>query len=374
MQREEVMNKFILTCLLAIPLIGHGQTFSLLAVYPKVGFLSNSACITKAVVKEFNQSNSDLQIQLTTLDDTQNIKNTYDNAQKIMKLAPDAVIGSEKSSEALVLSKFLNSAKIPFIVPSATLPAIAQNKPYVLPILSSAHYYAYTLAKYMASQKHYRRIAIVRNLSHGYSQYFANATADALKKLTPNIKVKYFDIVDGYEHYTQLVDNILASRPSVIYLPIYTDQISEIVTQLANRQAHVTVYMNGGMTIITESKYFKLISQTAPKLTLFTISIWTGNTHGPYNKDYKHLMNRYCANYAHDFSSANSYDAIKFLTLVLKSNPSLRGLNLIQKAKQFTFPGVTGILKYSKDGYPKRQVVIYQLINGRLTHHNIGAP
>jgi len=185
-----------------------------------------------------------------------------------------------------------------------------------------------------------------------YAIYNSKTAADALKKKYPHLNINYVDIINGAEYADALAKKVQKEKPDILYLPIYSYQISAFLMELAKNPFPINIFINNGYLAISEAKYYALILKKSPIVHFHISSTWPELT-GPYLQEYIEEVSskQSIGSEFQDLKSSMTFDAVKMLTSALKKDPTLRGLRLVRNIKSSKFEGATGTIWFDKQGY-----------------------
>jgi ABC-type branched-subunit amino acid transport system substrate-binding protein len=332
------------------------RPINIAAIYPFSGEMKGTKCIVEA----YNHAHIDrAKFNLQFM-------NSIDDPMKILAQLQDAIykqfdlaFGTRTSQEALVTSNELNKLKIPFIATMASNPEVTSNKPFAMRMLSNSNEIGFKFAKLIISQKA-KKVTIVENVSQIYSAFYAKTVNKHLSELQPDIQIKHTKILIGSYSFAKVAKEIIDSKPDILYLPLYTIETTGIIKELVKFKPSFSILSNGGVT--EGEKYFRELSLDAPQMRFYFNSIWSKGPEGPYKDEYLTLLKKNCSMANNDVKTALAYDTIKFIhnSLIEYKNKQL-GLKFIDFLKTRTFEGVTGRLKYGKDGEPIREVPLMMI-------------
>jgi branched-chain amino acid transport system substrate-binding protein len=273
-----------------------------------------------------------------------------------------AVIGPQGSGRAIPAGEVCNDSKTPMISAWSTNPNTTLNRPYVFRACFIDPFQAPVAARFASEQFKGKKTAILYNIEDDYSKTLAELYRDEWNK-------KYGQVV-AWESFGQKdtdfnaqLTKILATKPDVIYLPVYYNFLGNIVPQVkklgwtgpimgadAWGSADLWKVSNGSVA----GYYFT---------THYAAAGATGKT--------KEFIDTYTKKYGYvpDDVAALTYDAVN---IVLQSIQKAGLTGNLQKdrdnlknamASLKNFDGITGKMNFTPDGDPEKEAVVVQISN-----------
>jgi branched-chain amino acid transport system substrate-binding protein len=321
-------------------------------------------CITEAAVKQAQKDG--LKVSLTIVDSRWSPVATSQAAQTVVDGKYDAAVGTISSQEALVAARMLNEAKIPFVTPTATHPDVTYGKPFALRILFNDDRQASLLAKLTATELKPKKIAIVRNTSNPYSDFLAKKFTEDLERLSSGIQVTDFPIFSNFNEYRELIGRVVATKPDLVFVPLWEPQVAAVYSELARRHAKLTVLASD--TIDGKVGFIKLLDPMPKDLPFIFSSYWNGKIEGPKASEYQKLHAAYCPLDPPSRVSAAAFDAITLVLEALKKGKPTNTKEFVSRMKSLKLKGLTGLLDFGGDGDPEKPVELFKISNNKTSH------
>lgn len=337
-------------------------------IYPLKGPQSNTMCISEAIINDLNDKN----ITVLKLDTKNSIEGTLQAAQKAIEEKVDLVIGTRLSQESLAIAELFESHKIAFIAPFSSHPDITNNKAYIMRMVPTSESYSKILAKNIVFKESPKRLAIVTNLSLPYSQDHSKRLIENIKKLDTKVEFINFEIIDGFSNYANLAEDIKKSNVDILYLPLYIQQVTNILSELKIINNHLKIFIHGAGPLISGKKfnptlqYINEISFNSPQLSITLHTVWDCEIEGKLKNHYLKLMKEYCAPFKNELGTAIAYDTLMFLLNNYQLSPDLKGTDLISTLKRSEFNGVSGRISFDTTGEPIRKLSFFNISNGTI--------
>src|SRR5437867_6897759 len=115
-------------------------------------------------------------VRLVTEDDQSKAEEAASAVTKLISSnAVAAVIGEVASSNSFAAAPICESAKVPMITPSSTNPDVTRKGSYIFRMCFLDSYQGPVLARFVASDLHLRRVAVITDVRSDYSQGLAEA-------------------------------------------------------------------------------------------------------------------------------------------------------------------------------------------------------
>lgn len=316
-----------------------------------------AACITEAAVNRAKAEGIDLSFTLVNKD--WDVFGTLAASERVMNQKFDVAVGTLVSSDALVASKILEKAGIPFVAPTATHPNVTAGKKFVTRIPFNDYRQAGLLARLSVTDLKASKLAVVRNASTPYSDFLGKEFAAAAKKLAPGVEIRDFPIFEEFTKFSDLVDKILQHKPDLLFVPLSQAQIASIYVALANRGATLTILSSD--TVEKKPKFLEMMAPISEDIHFIYPQHWNGRFDGPEATRYLSLHKKYCGQYNASMTTMAAYDSIELVIRALKQNPSARGKELVQLIRSLPYHGMTGKIIYGADGDPIKPIELYRV-------------
>src|SRR5437868_7196959 len=141
-----------------------------------------------------------------------------------------AVLGEVASSCSLAAAPICQSNKVPMITPSSTNPEITKKGDYIFRVCFTDDYQGENIAKYAATQLHYKKAAILTDVKNDYSTGLTTTIDRVFTSLGGKIiaKQSYANLDSDFR--SQLTA-IRAANPEVIFVPGYYTDVGQIAIQ-----------------------------------------------------------------------------------------------------------------------------------------------
>ncbi len=322
-------------------------------------------CMSQAVIDETKLKG--MKIDFRVFENRRSAVQTKKIVDEIVKSKFDAVIGTRNSVEALVAAEPLNKHQIPFFVPNATHPDVTKDKPYVTRLASSDTHQAKALAEYTKRNYHPTHVLMIVNVTRSYSVFLAEEYANNLKIQDKSIKITRFDIFDGFDGYSELVNTIESGKPDLVFLPLINPRAGNIYNELSKR--NMKIRLLGGDGIGGRESFFRLIGKTSPNIEFVFVKNWDQNLAGNERKRYLKLYEKSCGSYHHHtYFTVLGYDMTTLLLKTLERFPNARGIELINASKTLNYDGLLGKMDYDRSGETMKPLHFFAIKNNKVNY------
>jgi len=347
------------------------KPFRVAAIYPNhmVGHYNctcgmEGACITEAAIKRAREEG--LNVAFTLVNKDWNVFKTLAAAESVAARHFDAAVGTLISQDAIVTGEVLEAAGIPFIVPTATNPKVTAGRHLVTRISFNDYRQAALLARLALKELGSKKIAVIRNISGPYSDFLGKQFVVEARKLDSKVEIAEFPIIEGFTNFKGLLTKILAVNPDLLFTPISQGDIASIYVNLVGRGSKLTLLSSD--TIEGKPKFLDANAPLSDKIRFIYPKHWNGRFEGPEAARYLSLHRAHCKQYEPSMTTMAAYDAVELLLRVLKKNPNARGAELVRLIRETPYHGMTGPLRYGKDGDPVKPIELFELKGRDVVH------
>ncbi len=175
-------------------------------------------------------------VELTILDNANTALGARTAAETAADLKVAAVIGGQRSSNALTMAGALQAAAIPMIAVGASHPDITRAGDYIFRINYTDTFQGAALARFAREDLKAASAALMVNIGNTYSPYLADVFAEQFQQLGGSVLARE-DYLPDVETFDRAAASILAAGPDVVFLPGYQEDSARIIA--AARRAGV---------------------------------------------------------------------------------------------------------------------------------------
>jgi branched-chain amino acid transport system substrate-binding protein len=331
---------------ISLPLTGNA------AIYGK----SMQNGIDLALKKLKNKNNIEI---LPIQDDMSDGRKSVGSIEKLLTSGADIIIGGAQSKTAKSIIPIIHKKQIPLISPFASGSEFDNMTDYFLRMVSSDSYNISILVKFIESNysKDTTIATFYTNSAYGVG---ANAIFEKLIKSAGYKIVSSNAFTEGKNSYRAELMKIKHTSPHILFIPGYYKEIKTILKEMytINFQPQIV-----GTSSFNDEKLLKdeqlrgileNIVYVHPNFDINNPSSTTQSFLNTYNSTYSQKG---------DIFAANSYDAMQLIdraiTIIKKDNISLK--EALYKVKNFH--GVSGLVKFDKQGNIEKQINIFKIID-----------
>ena len=269
-----------------------------------------------------------------------------------------AIIGEVASSSSLAAAPIAQTNKVPMITPSSTNPSVTEKGDYIFRMCFIDPYQGEAMAKYLAGTG-VKKAAILIDVKSDYSTGLAKFFRETFVANGGKI-VATGSYSKGDNDFRAQLTSIKATKPEVIFVPGYYNDIGQIAIQA--RDLGITQPLVGGDG--WESP--KLIEIGGKSLEGgFYSNHYYANDPAPVVRDF---VQKFEARYKEkpDAMAALAYDSVRVLAEAMMRADKLEGASLRDAIAQTKgFVGVTGTITLGPDRNPiAKKLVIMEVKNG----------
>ncbi len=284
-----------------------------------------------------------------------------------MKVA--GIIGDAISANTMAGNPISEKAHIPSVSPTATNPLVTQGKQYAFRACFTDPVQAEVAARFVRNDLKAGTAALIIDNAQDYSVGLGNFFAKEFEKLGGKIVSKTF-ILSGDQDFSAQLSSIQASKPDLIYAPIYYTEDALLAKQARDLGMDTPIVTGDG----AQADQLIQIGGKAVEGMYFT---------GHFHKDAstteraKKFAELYQAKYKDEISAFSALGADAYLLLVdaIKRAGSTDGPKVRDAlAATKDFKGVSGSITMGPDGNPIKGVVIERVENGKFVYVTTVAP
>ena len=284
-----------------------------------------------------------------------------------MKVA--GIIGEAISANTMAGNPISEKAHIPSVSPTATNPLVTQGKTYAFRACFIDPFQAEVAARFVRNDLKAGTAVLIIDHAQDYSVALGNFFEKEFEKLGGKIVSKTF-IQTGDQDFSAQLSSIQASKPDLIYAPIYYTEDALLAKQARDLGIDTPIVTGDG----AQADQLIQIGGKAVEGMYFT---------GHFHKDAatteraKKFAKLYEAKYKEEISAFSALGADAYLLLVdaIKRAGSTEGPKVRDAlAGTKDLQGVSGPLTMGPDGNPIKSVVIDRVENGKFVYVTTVAP
>lgn len=290
-------------------------------------------------------------------------KAAYD---KLMDKGMQIFLGAVTSGASISLNDSLKEDGILQITPSASqLEAVSEN-PNAFRICFTDPIQGQAMAEYAYNTLKYTKAALLFNQDDSYSTGVKDAFKAKFKELGGTISVET-SFVDDAKDFSAQLTQIASSDAEVIFMPIYNDKVAQIALAADAKGVKLPMLGSDGWDGVL-GKYLKTddekkLVEGAIYLTPF-LATDTDERIQKFVEAYKAAYN----GAEPDQFAADGYDGIYIIKAALEkiniSSEEIDNKALVDAMVGLEYDGITGKMKFDKDGEPNKSYKFAKIENG----------
>lgn len=313
----------------------------------------------KLAIKEFNAAGglNGRMVELKEYDtrgDAGEAKLAVERLVKSDKVA--AVLGEVASKLSLAGAPVCQSAGVPMITPSSTNPKVTQQGDYIFRVCFIDPFQGFAGAKFAREELKAQNAALLVDQAQAYAVGLAEEFEKNFVKMGGTV-VSRQTYTGGAQDFTAQLTAIRTSKPDVIYIPGYYNDVGNIALQV--RKLGITQPLLGGDG--WDSEQLAKIAKDAIEGCYYT------NHYAPDQPEAR--VKTFIESYKSEFGgstpdglAALGYDAAKLLFDAMKRASEPAGAPLRDAiAGTKNFPGVTGDITINENRDAKKSAVVVEM-------------
>ena len=273
-----------------------------------------------------------------------------------------AILGEVASSNSLAAAPISQSNKVPMITPSSTNPEVTKKGDYIFRTCFTDDYQGENIARYAATQLHYKTAAILTDVKNDYSTGLTATIDRVFTSLGGKIIAKQ-SYSNGDSDFRSQLTAIRAANPQLIFVPGYYTDVGQIAIQARDLGMKQPLMGGDGW----ESPKLIEIGGKALEGCMYTNHYFYGDPTPMVSNFVQKYKQRYGS--IPDGMAALGYDATRVLADAIKRAKKLDGPSLRDAiAATKNFQGVTGTITIGPDrDAVGKKIIIEEVKNGQLT-------
>jgi len=303
------------------------------------------------------------QFKLITYDDKSDAREA---ATAVTRLVTNdqvtAVLGEVASKLSLEGAPICQQNGVPMITPSSTNPKVTEVGDMIFRVCFIDPFQGFVCAKFARENLKAQKAAILYDQSQTYSVGLQAEFEKSFVKLGGQITTKEA-YQKGEQDFTSLLTSIRSTKPDIIFLPGYYNDVGTIATQA--RKLGITVPLLGGDG--WESPKLAEIGGDAINGCFYS-NHYSPQDPSPRVQEFIQKYKKLNGN-TPDSMAALAYDATQILRDAINRAGSLSGTAIAaQLAKTKAFDGVTGKITIDEHRNAVKSAVILEMKNGVPTY------
>lgn len=270
-----------------------------------------------------------------------------------------ALVGPQYSQHAVPVGAIAERAGVPMVSPMSSSPATTADREYVFRIAFLDAAQGKVMAQFARDTLGLDRVAVIRSLTSPYSSDVADRFIEVFQELGGEVSESSFP-GGGPEVVQGAFREVLRSNPQRIFLPLQTEEVSQILELMAREEIEVGL-------LGTDSWDAAILQELPAAQDAYLSHQWMWTMEEAAAADFSR---RYSQKYGAPprSTAALSYDAVHILAEAAARTGRLDGAGLTEAIA--TLPpheGVSGTIDFDGSRDPGRPVVISRIVDGQAT-------
>jgi len=288
--------------------------------------------------------------------------NTKEGVNAIKKLIiankVSSIIGAMASSITLAIAPIAEESEVVLLSPASSAPEITHAGDYIFRNCYSDIYEGSKMANYIYNETVYRKVSII-HINNDYGMGLREAFREEFKRLGGKVvSIETYDF--GATDFRTQIGKLMLSRPDAIYIVGY-GEMGRLLIQTKELGCEIPFFS----CIMFEDPDIIEISGEISEGIIYTFPSFDTDSKKNVVEDF---VNSYKSKYNErpDGFAANTYDALKILSLAIKKGGD-KGYKI--KEALYTikdYPGVTGKTSFDINGDVVKPIGIKTVENGKF--------
>ncbi len=367
MKRTLVLLGWAAIFLLALspPAVQPADTVRVAAIFAKTGEAAtpnlNYFYGARMAMDEINRKGGLLgrSVELIEIDSQSTALGSKAAAEQAVKQKVTAVIGGARSSFALAMAPVLQSACIPMISPTATIPELTLTGDYIFRTCFMDDFQGAVMATFALKDLGAKTAVVLTNTGNRYSMGLASMFIEHYRKAGGKVLLEG-EYLEDITDFKALLDQVRRLNPSVVFIPGY-GRDTGVIMKTASEMGVKLQYLGG------DGWGDDLMYQYADNAVegSYCCSIWNRNNPDRSSRQFVETFEKSHGRIM-SFSPPLTYDSFMLLAdAVRRANTSDRAKIRNALASTMAFKGVTGEITFDENRNPrKRQAVILKYEKG----------
>lgn len=182
-------------------------------------------------------------VDLAVLDNANTALGARMAAEEAAKAGVVAVLGGQRSSNAMAMARVLQEAAIPMIAVGASNPDVTRMGDWIFRINSTDAFQGAALARFARENLNGASAALMVNVGNRYSPYVADVFAEQFRQLGGSVPLRR-EYLPDMENLADAAAALFAADSDVVFLPGYQDDSARIL-KLARRAGVRSIFIGG---------------------------------------------------------------------------------------------------------------------------------
>lgn len=276
------------------------------------------------------------------------------------------ILGGFLSRDAIPMGRVAEELRTPFISPGSTHPETTRGRRYVWRMPFTDSFQGRILAQFARQDLQSRRAAVLYDSAGDYNRFLAESFRQAYQEMG-GVITAFEPYVTGDVSWTAQLTRIAQSRPDVLFLPNYHDEVPGQARQARDLGITATLLGGDGWEMLSGPGLESLDGS-------FFSSTWAPEMQAPGSQEF---VAAYVAAYNREPNSTAclAYDAVLLAAAALArvQDPGPEALRQALTEVE-TLDGAGGVYRYRGGGDPEKSAAILRVADGRAVFYKEMTP
>ncbi|NJB68441.1 branched-chain amino acid transport system substrate-binding protein [Desulfobaculum xiamenense] len=270
------------------------------------------------------------------------------------------VIGPSWSSHALAAAQVLQKAGIPMMATTATAPEVTKVGDFIFRACFLDDFQGVCAAEFAWRDLHFKRAAVLVNVSNAYSVSLASEFERAFTGLGGDV-VYQAEYLTDERNFEEIFANVVRREAEVVFIPGYPHDTGQAITQARSMNLAVT-FLGGD----SWSPMNRMPLGWSNSTSIYYVTHWHRDAPTPESRAFVEEFSRAAgADVLAELSPGNvlAYDALQLFAAAVRAAGSAEPRR-IRDALAATngFRGATGTFSFDEQRNPRKDAFILQIV------------
>ena len=284
-----------------------------------------------------------------------------------------AIVGPNRSSQAVVVGEIAQRYGIPMVTTNATNPAVTAAGDYAFMAAFTDDFQGKVMAEFAIQELEAGRVAVLTERGSIYSEGLSQTFVDNFGALGGHVAAHQFYMSGETDFASQLIA-VTSSMPDVVFIPGSTVDISLLVQQARENFGLTATFLGGDSWHNAE-----LLATSGAFIegSFFSGFFSSQVEQGTLSEDAHRFIDAYTTMYgvAPDGAAALGYDALRLVVQAMRRTDALTPTAIRDEiAATRDYSGATFISGYDENRHTTKSAVINRVVNGAITFYKLIEP
>ena len=284
-----------------------------------------------------------------------------------------AIVGPNRSSQAVVVGEIAQRYGIPMMTTNATNPAVTSAGDFAFMAAFTDDFQGKVMAEFAVQELGASRVAVLTERGSIYSEGLSQTFIDNFGVLGGTVEAHQFYMSGETDFATQLIA-VTSSMPDAVFIPGSTVDIPLLVQQARENFGLTATFLGGDSWHNAE-----LLATSGAFIegSFFSGFFSSLVAPGDLSEDAHQFIEAYTAMFgvAPDGSAALGYDALRLVVQAMRRTDALTPMAIRDEiAATRDYSGATFISGYDENRHTTKSAVINRIVNGAIAFYKLIEP